>query len=83
MSYWEARRLTELYKKMAGLPYKEVPNELIAAEKAVADMKSRIAARKAAGAEEKEITELMGTLATLEYRYRQLMIQWEKKPYGT
>jgi hypothetical protein len=76
--YWDMKRVTELYKKSQKLPYREVPQELIDVEKAIKNKKVEIEKLKADKQPEAIISQPLADLANLEYRYRQLMITWEK-----
>jgi len=78
MTYWRMRRVTEAYRKAAGQPYKEVPDELIVLEKELKELRKEIERRRAAGITDEELGELLARLADLEYRYRQLVIQFEE-----
>lgn len=76
--YWDMKRVTEEYKRARGLPFKKVPQELIDAEKAVSIKKGEIEKLKAEKAPDTVIGKGLADLANLEYRYRQLMITYEK-----
>lgn len=78
MSYLRMKRQTELYKKMAGLPFKDVTDEMINAEEAYLKQKGKVESLKAKKAEEKVISVEVSALASVEYRYRQLLIGLEK-----
>lgn len=74
MSYWRMRRQTELFKKMAGRPYKEVPPELIELEEQIKKLKGELVALRLRGAPEAEMGLRASELAPLEYRFRQILI---------
>jgi len=78
MSYWRMKKQTELYKKMAGLPSKEVPKELIDAEEAYVQKKGRVERLRAQKAPDVVVSQEAADLAVLESRYRQLMVQFER-----
>ena len=80
MSYWRMRQQAELYKKMTGRPYKKVPAELIQLEEDIARKRGEIAASKAAGVEEKKLSQEQADLAVLENQYRQAMKAFESQP---
>jgi len=72
--YWEMKQITELQKKAMGLPYKEVPDEVVEAEKAIAEKKKEIEEKRKRGWSEDALAALYGELSSLEYRLRQLLI---------
>jgi len=76
--YWEMRRLTELYKKALGLPYKEVPQTLIDLEAEIRKMKEDIEAETRRGESPEVVSQKHARLAQLEYRFRQLIISFEQ-----
>jgi len=80
MSYWRSKKLTELYKKMAGQKYKEVPESLIAAEDLVNKKKSEIELLKAKKAGDVAVSQALAELGRLEYGYREQMKKWEATP---
>lgn len=80
MSYWRMRRQTELFKKMVGQKFKDVSDELIDAEDAVIKKKGEVGRLKLEKAPDAIISQGLAALANLEYRYRQLMVQFEKTP---
>ena len=73
------KKQTELYKKMAGQPYKEVPQELINAEDAVNKKKRDIELMKIRKVSDVEVSQALAELGRLEYAYRELMRKWEAK----
>ena len=79
MSYWRQRRITELHKKMAGQPSVEIPDEIIELEESITKIKGELAALTARRAPEAELERVVGELAPLEYRYRQLLISFGLK----
>ena len=74
MSFWKTRRLTEQFRAMAGLPFKEIPNEIIELEASIADKKREIEELKRRSAPEVELGLRLSALSDLEYRFRQIII---------
>ena len=74
MSVWKTKRLIGNYLKMAGLPYKEIPQEIIDLEASIAEIKREIASLQRRGAPEVELGLRLSTLSDLEYRFRQILI---------
>jgi len=77
MSYWRMKRLSEHYKKMAGQPYKEVPESLIQAEDMVNKKKGEIELMRRRGLGDVEVSQALAELGRLEYGYREQMKKWE------
>ena len=80
MSYWSMKRQTELYKKMIGEKYKEVPQELIALESDYAKRKGEIERLKAEKAPEVVVAQKLSELARVEFAYRDAMKRFEAQP---
>ena len=74
MSYWRQRRVVELHKKLAGLPSKVIPDEVIQLADDIAKIKGQIADLKLRGSPELKLASVVAQLTPLEYRYRQLLI---------
>lgn len=68
--YWEMRRVVELQKKARGLPYKEIPDELIELEKQWRMVKDEYEKARKTGESEVRIAELKQKLRSLEERMR-------------
>lgn len=79
MAYWRMRRKTENYRKTAGLPYKEVPDELIEAEEVHVKLEAEIKRLKDSDASEEAIAEKVVTLGVHDARYRRLLAEFESK----
>ena len=80
MAYWRMKKQTEMYKKMAGQPYKEVPDTLINAEEMVNKKKREIELLKIRKASDAEVSQALAELSRLEYAYREEMKRWEANP---
>jgi len=76
MAYWRMRRITEQYKKAAGVPYKPVPDELIQLEEEVKKRRQEIERLRAEKAPDVVISQKLSELATVEYAYRQAIKKW-------
>jgi len=74
--YWRMRRITEQYKKAAGVPYKPVPDELIRLEEEVKKRRQEIERLRAEKAPDVVISQRLAELATVEYAYRQAIKKW-------
>jgi len=72
--YWQMKKVTETYKKAQGLPYKEVPDTLIALEAEQRSLKAKIEELKKERGKEVELGDLATKLGDVEYRMRQLII---------
>jgi len=68
----EMRRAVELQKKAMGLPYKEIPQELVDREKELLELKQRLKEAEQKGDKE-AIEELGKAVAEKEYAFRQLL----------
>jgi len=79
MSYWELQRQMELFKKMRGEKYKEVPQGLIDLEKEYNRIKGEVEALKATKAPNDVIAAKLTLLANAEFRYREAMKQYQSK----
>jgi hypothetical protein len=75
--YWETKRLTEAYKKALGLPYKEVPEELITYEKQLKELHAEVDKLKAEHASDEAIADAVLRLAGVEARYRTIVASWD------
>lgn len=74
MSVWKTKRLIGNYRKMAGLPYKEIPKEIIELEASIAEIKREIMSLRRRSAPEAELGLRLSSLSDLEYRFRQILI---------
>jgi predicted RNase H-like nuclease (RuvC/YqgF family) len=69
-------RLTQKYRRVEGLEFKEPPAELEMLERQISELKAKIERMKAEGKPEDEIAPLYGELGELEARYRELLRVW-------
>ena len=74
MSYWKTKRLIESHRKMAGLSYKDIPDEIIELEAQIATKKREITSLTNRRAPEAELGLRLSALSDLEYRFRQILI---------
>lgn len=74
MSYWKSKRLIAFHRKMAHLPYKEVPPEIIELEASIADKKREIKDLERRSAPDVELGLAASALSDFEYRFRQIII---------
>jgi len=77
MSFWKTRRLVEQHRAMAGLPHKEIPDEIIELEASIADKKRDLKDLQRRSAPDVELGLALSALSDLEYRFRQIIITAE------
>jgi hypothetical protein len=75
-SYWEMKRVTEAYKKAQGLPYKDVPDELITYEKQLKVLHDEVERLKKEEATEEVLADALLRLSGVEARYRTIVASW-------
>jgi len=78
MSYWSMRKQTELYKKMAHQPYKDVTDKLIILETELAKKRREIEQLKAQKGQEAALSARYQEVSMLELQYRQEIAAFEK-----
>jgi len=78
MSYSEYLELIHQYRKVAGLPFKEVPEEMIELGKRIRELRKQINLMTLRGEKQENIAPLHGELAQLESRMRKFLAELKK-----
>ncbi len=78
-TYMEFVDLTERYRQAMGLEAKIPPLELIEASKALKEAKDKLAQAEEKGLKDEKIAPYLQAVSDAEYRYRQLLVQWQAK----
>jgi len=73
LGYWEMRRAVELAKKARGLPYREIPDEVIMQERLIEEQRRKIEEMRARGVPEEELAPELAKLTELEDTMRKLL----------
>ncbi|GAI99873.1 unnamed protein product, partial [marine sediment metagenome] len=76
-TYSEFKQMTQAYRKSQGLSYREVPPELVEAEKALKTAQRELQDATAEGVKEPKLSPFAKAVSDAEYRYRQLLLKWQ------